>query len=248
MPFVIHNTLTRRKEPFEPVSPPRVRMYNCGPTVYGRAHIGNYRAFLFADVLRRWLELSGYDVAQVMNITDVGHVRDDDPDAMDAAADKMEAAARKERLDPWKIAEKYTALFFQDLDALGIRRAQHYPRATQHIPQMIAIIERLIASGHAYVSGHDVYYSVASFPAYGKLSGNTGEDLVAGARVAVVDEKRHPHDFALWKSDARHLMKWATRFGPDGFPVNASLCAISHSWCGKMLSSPPVWRSNVSPR
>ncbi|HZL98977.1 MAG TPA: cysteine--tRNA ligase, partial [Planctomycetota bacterium] len=217
MALVLHNTLTRRKEAFEPVAPPRVRMYNCGPTVYGRAHIGNFRAFLLADLLRRWLELRGYAVAQVMNITDVGHVRDDDPDSTDAAADKMVAAARKERLDPWAIAEKYTALFFQDLDALGIRRAHHYPRATQHIPQMLAIIERLIETGHAYRVDGNVYYSVAAFPAYGRLSGNTGDELLAGARVEVNEQKRDPRDFALWKTDPHHLMQWDSPFG-RGFP------------------------------
>jgi hypothetical protein len=108
MPLVLHNTLTRKKEPFVPVSPGKVRMYNCGPTVYSAAHIGNFRSFLFADVLRRWLEVSGLQVQQVMNITDVGHARDDDPDA---GEDKMDEAARKERLDPLAIADKYAALF-----------------------------------------------------------------------------------------------------------------------------------------
>ncbi|HTE05513.1 MAG TPA: cysteine--tRNA ligase [Planctomycetota bacterium] len=214
MTLVLHNTLSRRKEDFVPVSPGAVRMYNCGPTVYSAAHIGNFRAFLFADVLRRWLEASGLAVTQVMNITDVGHARDDDPDF---GEDKLEAAARKERLDPMAIADKYAALFMADLDALGIARAQHYPRATQYIPQMIAIIERLVAGGHAYVVGHDVYYSVPSFPAYGRLSGNTGEDLLAGARVEAREEKRDPRDFALWKSDSHHLMQWDSPWG-RGFP------------------------------
>jgi cysteinyl-tRNA synthetase len=213
MPLVLHNTLTRKKEPFVPVSPGKVRMYNCGPTVYSPAHIGNFRSFLFADVLRRWMEVSGLQVAQVMNITDVGHMRDD----ADVGEDKLDAAARQERLEPLAIADKYATLFLQDLDKLGIQRAQHYPRATQYIPQMIAIIERLIASGHAYVAGHDVYYSVESFPAYGKLSGNTGEDLVAGARVEVREAKRDPRDFALWKSDSHHLMQWDSPWG-RGFP------------------------------
>jgi cysteinyl-tRNA synthetase len=214
MPLVLHNTLTRKKELFVPVTPGKVRMYNCGPTVYSAAHIGNFRSFLFADVLRRWLEVSGLAVQQVMNITDVGHARDDDPEA---GEDKMDAAARKERLDPLAIADKYAALFLQDLDKLGIQRAQHYPRATQYIPQMIAIIQRLIETGHAYVSGHDVYYSVPSFPAYGRLSGNTGDDLVAGARVEVREDKRDPRDFALWKSDPHHLMQWDSPWG-RGFP------------------------------
>ncbi|MHC5212184.1 MAG: cysteine--tRNA ligase [Planctomycetota bacterium] len=214
MSLHLHNTLTRSKQPFAPVEPGRVRMYNCGPTVYARAHIGNFRSFLFADVLRRWLELAGYEVMQVMNITDVGHARDDDPDSAD---DKMDAAARKEQLDPWQVAEKYIELFLADVDALGIRRAHHYPRATDHIPQMLAIIEQLIASGHAYRVDGNVYYDVTTFPAYGKLSGNTAEDLLAGARIEVNDEKRDPRDFALWKTDPHHLMQWDSPFG-RGFP------------------------------
>jgi cysteinyl-tRNA synthetase len=214
MTLHLHNTLTRRKEAFTPVEPGRVRMYHCGPTVYARAHIGNFRAFLFADVLRRWLELSGYAVRQVMNVTDVGHARDDDPDSAD---DKIQRAAVAERLDPWKVAGKYTALFLQDVDALGIRRAHHYPRATDHIPQMIAIIERLVAGGHAYRVDGNVYYDVASFPAYGRLSGNTAGDLQAGARVEVNVEKRDPRDFALWKTDPHHVMQWDSPFG-RGFP------------------------------
>ncbi|MGQ0551720.1 MAG: cysteine--tRNA ligase [Planctomycetota bacterium] len=218
MALALHNSLTRRLEAFAPQTAGHVRMYHCGPTVYSAAHIGNFRAFVFADVLRRWLELSGYQVSQVMNITDVGHARDDDPDA---GEDKMDAAARRERLDPWKIAEKYTALFLQDVDALGIRRAHHYPRATQYIPQMIAIIEKLIAAGHAYVvpasGGSEVYFSVPSFPAYGRLSGNTGDDLLAGARVDVREAKRDPRDFALWKWDPHHVMQWDSPWG-RGFP------------------------------
>jgi cysteinyl-tRNA synthetase len=214
MPLVLHDTLTRKKEPFAPLAPPDVRMYNCGPTVYSPAHIGNFRSFLLGDLLRRWLEVSGLRVTQVMNVTDVGHARDDDPDF---GEDKLDAAARSERLDPWQVADKYTALFLQDLDALGLQRPHHQPRATQYIPQMIAIIERLIASGHAYVAGHDVYYSVPSFPAYGRLSGNTGDDLLAGARVEVREAKRDPRDFALWKSDSHHLMQWDSPWG-RGFP------------------------------
>jgi cysteinyl-tRNA synthetase len=214
MTLHLHNTLTRRKEAFTPVEPGRARLYHCGPTVYGRAHIGNFRSFLFADVLRRWLEQSGYDVMQVMNITDVGHARDDDPDSAD---DKVQRAAQAERLDPWKIAEKYTELFLKDVDALGIRRAHHYPRATQYVPQMIAIIERLVASGHAYAVDGNVYYDVGTFPAYGRLSGNTAEDLLAGARIEVNEQKRDPHDFALWKTDPHHIMQWDSPFG-RGFP------------------------------
>ncbi|MDG2148348.1 MAG: cysteine--tRNA ligase [Planctomycetota bacterium] len=244
MSFHLHDTLQRKKVPFEPLLPGKVTMYNCGPTVYSPAHIGNFRSFLFADVLRRWLEVSGYEVTQVMNITDVGHLRDDDPET---GADKMEEASRKEKLDPWQIAEKYTALFMEDLDKLGMLRAVAYPRATDHIPQMIAQIEGLLESGHAYEAGGAVYYAVSSFPDYGRLSGNVGEDLIAGARVKVADEKRDPRDFALWKSDPHHLMQWDSPFG-RGFPGWHIECsAMSQSLLGETLDIHTGGEDNIFP-
>jgi cysteinyl-tRNA synthetase len=228
MALQLYNTLTRRKEPFRSHEPGVVRMYNCGPTVYSRPHVGNYRAFLFADVLRRWLEQRGFEVRQVMNVTDVGHLTDD---VAGEGEDKIEAQARREKLDPFAIARGYERQFLDDMAALGARRALAYPRATEHVPEMVAMIEALLAKGCAYEVNGNVYFEVARFPEYGKLSGNRGAELEAGARVAVVDEKRHPHDFALWKSDARHLMKWATRFGPDGFPgwhIECSAMAGKH--------------------
>ena len=244
MTFVVHDTLQRRKVPFDPVEPGRARLYHCGPTVYGAAHIGNFRAFLFADVLRRWLELSGYEVTQVMNITDVGHLRDDDPER---GADKMEEASRKEHLDPWKIAEKYTAMFLADVDRLRIRRAHHYPRATDHVPQMITQIEELLARGMAYEAGGNVYFSVEAFPAYGQLSGNTGDDLLAGARVDVRDEKRDPRDFALWKRDPHHIMQWDSPWG-RGFPGWHIECsAMSQHLLGTPLDVHTGGEDNVFP-
>ncbi len=244
MSFQLHDTLKRQKVTFEPLKPGQVAMYNCGPTVYSPAHIGNFRSFLFADVLRRWLEVSGYEVTQVMNITDVGHLRDDDPEA---GADKMEEASRKEQLDPWKIAEKYTALFMEDLERLGMQRAHQYPRATDHIPQMIAQIQALIASDHAYEANGAVYFSVSSFPAYGQLSGNTGDDLIAGARVAVAAEKRDPRDFALWKRDPHHLMQWESPFG-RGFPGWHIECsAMGQSLLGETIDIHTGGEDNIFP-
>jgi cysteinyl-tRNA synthetase len=225
--FHVYDTLTREKRAFEPLQPPLVRMYNCGPTVYGRAHIGNLRTFLFADTLRRWLELLGYQVRQVMNITDVGHIQGD----ADQGEDKLEAQARKERKDPWEISRHFTQLFFQDLEALGFRPAHVNPRASEHIPEMLEIIEGLLQRGYAYQVDGNVYFEVRRFPGYGRLSGNRVEDLDAGARIEVREEKRHPADFALWKSDPRHLMKWPSRFGPDGFPgwhIECSAMARKH--------------------
>jgi cysteinyl-tRNA synthetase len=216
--LTLYNTLTRREEPFRPLDPPRVRMYNCGPTVYNYAHIGNLSAFAFADVLRRALEYAGYEVTQVMNITDVGHLtRDDLADAQ--GEDKLDLAARRERRSPWDLARHYTHAFFADMEALNIRAAHYHPRATEFVPEMIELIRMLEAKGLAYRAGAggDVYFDVAKFPEYGRLSGNTLESLAAGARVDVREEKRSPHDFALWKSDPKHIMQWDSPWGP-GFP------------------------------
>ncbi|MEL6428007.1 MAG: cysteine--tRNA ligase [Planctomycetota bacterium] len=217
MTFQVHNTLTNEKEAFEPAEKGVVRMYNCGPTVYGRPHIGNYRSFLFADVLRRWLEYKGYRVEQVMNVTDVGHLTNDD--VADAGGDdKVEAQARREKKDPFEITRGYTDLFLEDMAALGVKEPMARPRATEYIDEMVEMVETLVEKGHAYRVGGNVYFDVTTFPDYGRLSGNRIEDLVAGARIEVNDEKRHPADFALWKSDEAHLMKWATVFGEHGFP------------------------------
>ncbi len=244
MAFELHDTLLRRKVPLTTAEPGKVHIYNCGPTVYGQAHIGNFRAFIFADVLRRWLELAGYEVTQVMNITDVGHLRDDDPER---GEDKMEAAAAKEQLDPWKIAEKYTEMFMADIDRLRIQRAHHYPRATRYIPQMITQIEQLIERGHAYEAGGNIYFDVKSFEEYGRLSGNTGDDLIAGARVDVLDEKRDPRDFALWKRDDHHIMQWDSPFG-RGFPGWHIECsAMGQHLLGETLDIHTGGEDNIFP-
>ncbi len=221
------NSLTGRAEEFVPGVPGEVRMYHCGPTVYDYAHVGNFRSFLFADVLRRTLEARGYAVRQVMNITDVGHMTVDD--LRDTGEDKIAAAAKRTGRDPWQIARFFEEAFLADVDALNILRAGEYPRATECIPEMIALVERLIASGHAYAVGGNVYFDVSTFPAYGRLSGNTVEALKAGARLDPNPEKRHPADFALWKSDPGHVMQWDSPFG-RGFPgwhLECSVMAMS---------------------
>jgi cysteinyl-tRNA synthetase len=244
MPFQVYNTLTRQKEEFRTLEPGLVRMYNCGPTVYGRAHIGNLRTFLFADTLRRWLEYLGFRVQQVMNITDVGHILAD----ADAGEDKIEAQARKENKDPWAISRGWTELFFQDLAALGFRKASVNPKASEHVPEMLEIIEGLIAKGCAYQVGGDVYFEVAKFPRYGRLSGNKVDELDAGNRIEVREEKRHPADFALWKSDPKHLMRWTSRFGPDGFPGWHIECsAMSRKHLGDQLDIHTGGEDNIFP-
>ena len=239
MDIRFYNTLTHRIEPFEPIEPGKVAMYNCGPTVYDYAHIGNFRAFLFADLLRRFLELAGYEVHQVMNITDVGHMTDDQL-ADGGGEDKMEAAAarlkesKKQGVaqvenpdDPYAVATFFTEAFIEDAKALGLKIADEYPgnmpRATDHVQKsMIPMVKRLIDKGHAYVADDGaVYFDVGSFPEYGKLSGNTLDKLRGGAGGRIDDahqvHKRHPADFLLWKPDATHLMKWDSPWG-TGYP------------------------------
>jgi cysteinyl-tRNA synthetase len=223
MTLKLTNSLTGKKEEFVPLVPGEVRMYNCGPTVYNYAHVGNLRAFLTADVLRRLLEARGFAVRQVMNITDVGHMTLDD--IRDAGEDKMAVAARRLGKDPWQVAAFYTKAFHEDLKVLNFLVAESYPRATESIPEMIAMVERLIEGGHAYVVGGNVYFDVSTFPEYGKLSGNTVESLKAGARLEVNPEKRHPADFALWKSGPNHIMQWESPWG-SGFPGWHIECSV----------------------
>lgn len=247
MTFYVYNTLIKEKVPFEPIEDGVVRMYNCGPTVYGRPHIGNYRSFLFADLLRRWLEYSGYDVQQVMNITDVGHLTGDD--VADAEGDdKVEAQARRESRDPFEITAAYTDLFLEDMRSLGVKEPKARPKATEYIDEMVEMVEALIAKGHAYRVGGNVYFDVSTFPDYGKLSGNRIEDLVAGSRVEVNDEKKHPADFALWKSDEAHLMKWSTVFGEHGFPGWHIECsAMAKALLGESIDIHTGGEDNVFP-
>jgi len=209
------NTLSRVVEPAAPQGRRHVRMYSCGPTVYRDAHIGNMRTFLLPDLLRRALEAGGVEVTQVQNITDVGHLTDE---RMDEGEDRMLVSARLLGRPPLEIAAHYTELFLADTAALGIRPAHEHPRASTYVPQMIALIERLLAAGSAYESGGNVYFSVASFPAYGRLSGNTLDQLRAGHRGAVDPRKRHHADFTLWKAAGPgRLMKWPSPWG-EGFP------------------------------
>ena len=225
----LYSTLSRASEEVAPGGGP-VRMYSCGPTVYRSVHIGNLRSFLLSDLIRRGLEFEGREVTQVMNITDVGHMTDE---ASDSGRDRMELATADEGLAPLEIAEKYTRSFLEDAEALGLLRAHVYPRATEHIDEMLELTERLIAAGHAYEVGGSVYFDVASFPGYGMLSGNTLENLRAGHRqeLEVDPNKRNPADFALWKrAGANRLMRWPSPWG-EGFPgwhIECSAMALKH--------------------
>ena len=217
MPLVLYNTYSKKEEEFHPMIPGEVSMYTCGPTVYGRPHIGNYSSFLMADLLRRWLEASGCAVKHVKNITDVGHLVAD----LDEGEDKIEKQAKAEKADPLSIAKKYTEQYLQDERDLRMLEPFARPRATETIDEMIAIIQALVERGHAYETDDGVYFSVLTFPRYGMLSGNMLENLEAGARIEVDEQKKHPADFALWKkavgSNAHHLLRWPSPWG-DGFP------------------------------
>lgn len=213
----LRNMLTRRIEAVEPLEPGRVRMYSCGPTVYRFAHVGNLRSFLLADLIRRVLLYHGLEVLQVKNITDVGHLRDERPGQV---VDPMLVQAGLEGSTPARIAAAYEAAFHADEAALNILPAHVFPRATEHIDDMIRLAEALQDAGHAYATPEgNVYYDVASFPGYGRLSGNTLAELRAGHRSDVEPDKRDPADFALWKAAGEgRLLKWPTPRWGEGFP------------------------------
>jgi cysteinyl-tRNA synthetase len=211
MSLRIYNVLTRQKEEFTPLTEGKVNIYVCGPTVYDYSHIGHAKTYVSFDAVVRYLRYAGYDVLYVQNITDVGHM-------LDTGEDRILKKARQTSAKPMQIVETYTRQYFADMDALGVRRPDISPRAGGHIPEQIAMVERLIEKGHAYVVDGSVYFDVASFPEYGKLSGRVIEELEEGARVAVREEKRHPADFALWKrAEPEHILRWASPWG-DGFP------------------------------
>jgi cysteinyl-tRNA synthetase len=241
----LYNTFTRSKEELRPLREEVVRIYSCGPTVYRYVHVGNLRTFMLPDLLRRSLEYLGYETEQVMNITDVGHLTDD---TFDRGEDKMLVSARLEKKSPEEIAAHYTASFMEDAARLNIRRADQYPHATRYIPQMIELIEKLIAGGHAYEVGGTVYYDIASFPAYGKLSRNTTDKLLAGARGEVDPRKRHPGDFTLWKAAGEHrLQVWPSPWG-QGFPGWHIECsAMSMSLLGDRFDIHTGGSDNVFP-
>jgi cysteinyl-tRNA synthetase len=241
----LYNTFTRTKEELRPLRDGVVRIYSCGPTVYRYVHVGNLRTFMLPDLLCRTLEYLGYKAEQVMNITDVGHLTDD---TFDRGEDKMLVSARLENKSPEEIAAHYTAAFMEDAARLNIRRAAHYPHATHYIPQMISLIEELIARGHAYKVEGTVYYDIASFRAYGKLSRNSTDKLLAGARGEVDPRKRHPGDFTLWKAAGEHrLQVWPSPWGP-GFPGWHIECsAMSMSLLGDRFDIHTGGADNVFP-
>jgi cysteinyl-tRNA synthetase len=214
MPLTLYNTLSRSKEVFEPMQPPFVGMYVCGPTVYGHAHLGHAKSYVSFDLLFRYLKYKKYNVRYVQNITDVGHLTDD----ADEGEDKIAKKARAERVEPMEIVESYTKSYYDDMDSLNVIRPDIAPRASGHIIEQIEMVKSLIAKGNAYEVNGTVYFDVRSFKDYGKLSGRSLDAGQSGTRVDVKSDKKNPEDFALWKkADATHLMKWPSPWG-EGFP------------------------------
>ena len=206
----LYNTLGRKVEKFIPVDKDEVKMYSCGPTVYSYAHIGNFRAYIFSDTLRRVLKYNGYKVNSVMNLTDVGHLTSD----ADTGEDKMEKAARKEGKDPYEIAKFYTDAFLVDYDRLNLQRPTVITKATDNIPQMIDMVKEIIDNGYAYETSKGIYFDVSKLKQYPVLSNNVIEGQEAGARIEVDPEKRNPQDFAIWiKAPENHIMKWDSPWG-----------------------------------
>lgn len=247
MAIRLHNSLTRRLEELQPLQPGRVTMYHCGPTVYSSPHIGNFRSFLFADVLRRFVEDQGFEVVQVMNITDVGHLTNDD---IESGEDKLEAASRKTGRTAWEIAKQYEDEFHECQRQLHVRLPHHMPRATEFIAPMGAIIDDLLQKGVAYQVDGDVYFEIAKFPGYGKLSGKVLAELEEGARVEVDARKKDPRDFALWKTDDKHQMQWDAPFrgGARGFPGWHIECsAMSMHYLGEQIDVHTGGEDNVFP-
>ncbi|MEX0650243.1 MAG: cysteine--tRNA ligase [Candidatus Andersenbacteria bacterium] len=223
----LYNSLTKRLETFKSQEPGKVSLYNCGPTVYKRQHIGNMRRFLFSDFLRRTLESFGYEVREITNITDVGHLTQDE---INAGEDKIEKEAKAQSVTPADITVRQIQLFMTDIKALNIESAHLYPRATEHIQQMQDMIVTLIEKNHAYETAEGVYFDVQSFPDYGKLSGNTLEKIDPGHRVDVREEKKHPADFALWVKDDQHLQKWNSPWGVGypGWHIECSAMSLAY--------------------
>ena len=210
MKLTFYNTLTRKKEEFHSIDENRVRMYSCGPTVYSYAHIGNFRTYIFMDTLRRVLKYNGYELKHVMNITDVGHLESD----ADEGEDKMEKAARKEKKDPYEIANFYTEIFLKDMGKLNIDKPEIITKATENISQMIEYVKEIIKNGYAYETSKGIYFDISKLDKYPVLSNRKLDDQIAGARVDVDPEKKHPYDFALWiKAPENHIMKWESPWG-----------------------------------
>ncbi len=216
MSLMLYNTMTRRKEEFIPLEKGKVKFYMCGPTVYDYIHIGNARAFIVFDVLRRFFEFLGFDVTYVMNLTDID--------------DRIIQRAAESKADVNDITSKFSAAFFDDLQRLGVKPATVYPRATENVDKIIEVIQKLVDKGFAYSSGGSVFFEVKKFERYGHLSGKKTDELRAGARIAVDEQKRNPLDFALWKGKKPGEPAWESPWGPGrpGWHIECSAMSMKH--------------------
>ena len=227
MALRVFNYLTREIERFRPVDREFVRMYVCGPTVYDHAHLGHAKTYIAMDTVVRYLRYRGYQVRHVRNFTDVGHI-------LDTGEDRISKGARREGLSPMEVVETYIRSFQDDMDALSVLRPNIAPRATCHVPDIIAWVKDLIDLGYAYEVNGNVYFSVDAFADYGKLARRVVDELEAGSRVEVREEKRNPADFALWKSaEQGHVMRWSSPWG-DGYPGWHIECSVmANKYLGK---------------
>ncbi len=212
----IYNTLTKKKEEFKPLNPPKVGMYVCGPTVYDYFHIGNARSFVMADIIRRYLIYKGFEVKYVMNLTDID--------------DKIIKKANEEGVQAKEIAERFTKAFFEDIEKLKVKRADVYPKATEHIEEIKEIIKKLEEKGIAYNIAGEVFYDVLKFDEYGKLSGKKIEELESGARIEINEMKKNPLDFSLWKKAKPQEPKWESPWGEGrpGWHIECSAMSMKH--------------------
>lgn len=221
MALSVYNTLTREKEPFTPKDPKKVGLYVCGITPYDASHLGHARCYLTWDVFRRYLEFSGYHVIHVQNFTDID--------------DKIINRARELETDPLELSAKFSGQFFEEFDALGVARAHHYPKVTEHIGEIIALIQKIMQNGKAYESHGDVFFDVFTFKDYGKLSGQSVDDLVQGKRVEVNPNKRNPEDFALWKAAKPGEPKWMSPWGKGRPGWHIECSAMSAKYLGEQF-------------
>src|SRR3990167_9974249 len=237
MTMKLYNTLSRQIEEVKPQNPPTVTFYSCGPTVYDNTHIGHLRTFTNNDLLKRALANFGDQVNHVMNITDVGHLTGDD----DSGEDKLEKGAKKAGKSVWAIAGEYTKQFIDSIDALNITKANHLIKATDHINEMINLVQILEKEGYTYETDEAIYFNISKFPQYGRLSGQSLDEKKIKAReeVNIDPGKKHPADFALWFKQvgrfADHAMRWRSPWG-DGFPGWHIECsAMSMKYLGETI-------------
>ena len=225
MEIKLYNTLTHSKEKFVPIDKNEIKIYSCGPTVYGYAHIGNFRTYVFMDNLRRMFKYNGYNLKHVMNITDVGHLTSD----ADTGEDKMEKAA-----NPYEIADFYTKAFMKDIEKLNIDLPDIISKATDNIPEMLEMVKKIVSNGYAYETSNGIYFDVSKLDKYPVLSNNKVEGQEAGARIQVDKEKKNPYDFAIWiKAPENHLMKWDSPWGKSYPGWHLECSAIGKKFLGE---------------